>query len=164
MATLLPLPTTSSSRKFHSLKVDMTPMVDLGFLLITFFIFTATLSQPGVTKLIMPKESKDWMDVPKSKAMTLLLDKEKVFVYEGRWEDAFANRKIVTGSYDLQSGVGRLLREKQTRLPKKDLVVVIKPFATASYQNVIAALDEMQINNIKQYAIVEATTEEKLIR
>lgn len=141
----------------------MTPMVDLGFLLITFFIFTATLSQPSVTKLIMPKEGEE-SPVKESEAMTLLLDKEKAFAYEGRWDDAFAKGKIVETTYDLRSGIGKSLREKQARLTKKDdLVVVIKPLSTSSYQNVIAALDEMQINNVKRYAIVEATPDEKLI-
>lgn len=164
MATAIPLPTSNSKRKTHSLKIDMTPMVDLGFLLITFFIFTATLSQPSVTKLIMPAKGTE-TSVKESNAITLLLDKDKVFVYEGRWEDAFAKGSIAQTTYDLQTGIGERLRNKQKRLQRKDdMMVIIKPLKTSSYQNVINALDEMQINSVKRYAIVDATAEEELVR
>src|SRR5829696_3510819 len=88
MATILPLPTGISKTKFHSVKIDMTPMVDLGFLLITFFIFTTSLAEPTVTKLSMPKDGEGTMPVRKNKLLTILVDKQKVFSYEGAWDDA----------------------------------------------------------------------------
>ena len=139
----------------------MTPMVDLGFLLITFFIFTATLSQPGVTRLIMPNKGTG-TDIPESKALTLLLDGNKIYAYEGRWQQAIANRRIIETDYNLQSGIGNRIRQKQKALAKKDdLVVLIKPLTSASYQNIIAALDEMKINNVGKYALLDATPEER---
>lgn len=161
MATAITPSTNLSKRKTHSLKIDMTPMVDLGFLLITFFIFTATLSQPSVTKLIMPAKGAASI-IKESNAITLLLDKDKAFAYEGMWQEAFAKRAIGQTTYDLRTGIGERLREKQRKLPaKEDMMVIIKPLQTSSYQNVIAALDEMQINGVKRYAVVDATPEEE---
>jgi biopolymer transport protein ExbD len=77
MATISTPTSPQAKQKRHSLRIDMTPMVDLGFLLITFFIFTATLSQPTVTKLIMPKDG-DPLPVPESKTLTFLLSRNQV--------------------------------------------------------------------------------------
>ena len=161
MITAFPQPLSAAKRSLHSLKVDMTPMVDLGFLLITFFIFTTTLTQPGITKLVMPAKGAS-IAIPQSKTLTVLINKNKVFVYEGLWSDAVATKKIATSDYSFQNGMGTFIRQKQNKLlVKDDLVVLIKPLTTASYQNIITALDEMQINRAQKYAVVEASEDEK---
>lgn len=136
-------------------------MVDLGFLLITFFIFTTTLSEPGITKLIVPKEG-DSTAVAQRNALTLLLDNEKVYAYEGLLEEALVQNRITPTDYNVQTGMGNNIRQKQKSLAvKEDLVVLIKPLSTASYQNVISALDEMTLNGVKKYALVNASDKEK---
>src|SRR5436189_45117 len=71
-----------------STRVDMTPMVDLGFLLITFFVFTATMSTPTALDLNVPKDIKDPKDqteVKESGVLTIMLGKDNhVFYYEGK--------------------------------------------------------------------------------
>src|SRR5437762_10722776 len=67
-----------------STKVDLTPMVDLGFLLITFFVFTTTISDPKVMKLALPQNSVDSTTTPASKTISLLLAaSNKIYYYNG---------------------------------------------------------------------------------
>src|SRR5512133_3530913 len=78
-----------------STRVDMTPMVDLGFLLITFFIFTTTMSTPSTMKLFMPKDEKDpknLTEIKESGALTIMLGKDNgLYYYEGFLKDDGSN-------------------------------------------------------------------------
>lgn len=158
MATVLPQPTRVSKQKNHSLKLDMTPLVDLGFILITFFIFTATLSVPAVTRLMMPKNGEP-SPVAESNSLTFLLLKDKVFAYEGRWKEATVQNQVISTTYNFQKGMGALIQQKK-RTAKENLVVLLKPLAGSTYQNVITALDDVQISGVKKYAITEPTLHE----
>ena len=103
-----------------STRVDMTPMVDLGFLLITFFIFTATMSSPTTMDLNMPKESdeKDETKIKQSGALTILVGKDDddltkgahVFYYEG--ELTQENASTVFKSSTLKSIRDEIIRKK----------------------------------------------------
>ncbi|HEX6191076.1 MAG TPA: biopolymer transporter ExbD [Chitinophagaceae bacterium] len=143
----------------HSLKIDMTPMVDLGFLLVSFFIFTSELSRPAVTDLYMPKQGKP-MPVGESTTITMLLAKDNViYYYEGSWDETNIQRT----TFSVSSGIGNVIRKKQQELDshpvsaegRTALMLIIKPSADATYKNVIDALDEALINNVKKYAIVK---------
>lgn len=78
-----------------STRVDMTPMVDLGFLLITFFVFTATLSEPTALDLNVPKDTNDEKnktEVKESAVLTIILGKKnQVYYYEGQLKEDASN-------------------------------------------------------------------------
>ena len=137
-----------------STRVDLTPMVDLGFLLITFFIFTTTMSQPTGMKLNLPKDTdkpEEQNKVKESGVLTLLLAKnDKVYYYEGTLAPDASNFK----SSNFKEVRNEILAKKRSTDPK-DFVVVIKPDADCTYKNVVDMLDEMLINDVKRYATVE---------
>lgn len=71
--------------KKSSTKVDMTPMVDLAFLLLTFFVLTTTFAKPKVMSLVYPAKLEDTDDTPPQKinnAITFLLTEDKIYYYE----------------------------------------------------------------------------------
>ncbi|MES1214789.1 MAG: biopolymer transporter ExbD [Bacteroidota bacterium] len=144
----------------RSLKIDMTPMVDLGFLLITFFVVTAKLSEPNAMNLYMPKDGPP-TSASQSRSITFLLAGDnKLFYYYGTEEDAIKNDLIFPISYDEKNGVGKIIREKQLQLEKSgvsrsQLIVLIKPGKESTYKNSVDILDEMTINGVSRYAIVK---------
>ncbi len=168
MATLTDVPAANTKRnrripKKPNMKIDMTPMVDLGFLLITFFVMTVELNKPNNFPLIMPNEGPPIL-VGRSNVLTLLIKEEgKVYYYEGDW-----NNKATLTTLDQKTGLGKIIREKQAVLTitkageegKDGLMLLIKPSNEASYKQVVDALDETIINQVKKYALVSLSQEE----
>jgi biopolymer transport protein ExbD len=146
-------PGVKKSKKL-STRVDLTPMVDLGFLLITFFIFTTTMSQPSAMRLYLPKDTEkpeEQNKVKASGALTLLLAKaDMVYYYEGELAPDASNFK--SSSF---KDIRKVIIDKKRSTDEKDFVVVIKPDNDATYKNTVDILDEMTINDVKRYAMVD---------
>ena len=161
-----PEPISNRKKKTYSkaaLKIDMTPLVDLGFLLITFFIFTTTMAEPYKTDLYMPADGIGTV-VGKSNALTVLLaGNDSIFYYHGQLDDAINTKRVQVTNYNVTSGIGAVIRQKQKQLGsnKDEFVLMMKPLDTSSYKNLMNALDEVMINNLKRYAIMEVTEAEK---
>ncbi|SFE24004.1 outer membrane transport energization protein ExbD [Chitinophaga sp. CF118] len=149
-----------------STRVDMTPMVDLGFLLITFFMLTTTLSQPKTMDLIMPRNDGDASSLADSKALTILIGAhDKITYYAGMGNDLQHPPKILHTSYANTNGIRDVILSKRSevfkRFGKNDLMVLIKADNSANYKNIVDIMDEMLINDVARYAMVDITPEEK---
>ena len=166
-----------------STRVDMTPMVDLGFLLITFFIFTTTMSSPKALNLNMPKDTKNEEELNKAKesgALTIILGKNNgVYYYEGQLapdgsnfktanfatirDEIINKKKEVIKTHVHDSNCPKIWAENKgdkNSCLDRDFVVVIKPDEDATYRNTVDMLDEMTINNVKRYAMIDITPQE----
>jgi len=146
--------------KKASTRVDLTPMVDLGFLLVTFFMLTTTFSKPQTMEINMPvkdptvTKEEQGQDIKASKALTIILAADNmVYYYSGLAKDADVQK--VDYSAD---GLRKVLLEKSHFV--KDVFVSIKATNDATYRNVIDALDEMLITNISHYALVDITDDD----
>ncbi len=160
-----------------STRVDLTPMVDLGFLLITFFMFTTTMAKPKTMEIVMPVKPKPG-DPPPNKvkdytALTLLLGKNgKIYYYQGIGSDS---AKVEVTDFSPQGGIRDVIinkkkyvneyKQNNAGMPgvdaKDEATILIKPDTTSKYADMINALDEMQINGINVYALIDITKEDQ---
>ena len=133
-------PGVKKSKKL-STRVDLTPMVDLGFLLITFFMFTTTLSSPTAMKLIMPDETakpEEQNEAAKSGAFTIILGKgDQTYYYEGDDPKTMQVTNL--------KGIRDKIIDKKNRTPADKLVVIIKPDVDATYKDAVDLLDRKSV-------------------
>ena len=150
-----------------STRVDLTPMVDLGFLLITFFVFTTTMSQSTAMKMNEPKDddSTQQIRVKNSGAMTILLGKaDQVYYYFGQLDPEKLSEQFKSTTF---KQVRDIIVDKKKATNIDDLMYIIKSDKESTFKNAIDILDEMSICAIPpgHYAEVDITpTEELLIR
>lgn len=144
-----------------STRVDLTPMVDLGFLLITFFIFTTTMAEARATRLIMPTDEVTKVPPTYSEEKTLtfiLAGKERLYFYEGIFN---GTAHQVSYQHELRNIIVQKKQAMQAAGHKEsELLVLIKPTVESTFKNTIDVLDEMLICDVKRYMIVDVSAEE----
>jgi biopolymer transport protein ExbD len=160
-----------------STRIDLTPMVDLGFLLITFFIFTTTMSKPKTMEINMPfkdenLKKEDQSKVKESTALTILLSKDhRVYYYEGIGSDATNPPKVEVTNFKNPGGIRQVIIDKKAKVEAlirsgalgatDKTTVLIKPDFNSTYDDFVNIIDEMSINGIQVYAIVDISPVDK---
>jgi biopolymer transport protein ExbD len=153
--------TNAKKVNHRSTRIDLTPMVDLGFLLITFFVFTSSLSAPKAMTLMQTHDGEE-KPVMQSGAMSIILTgNHEIYYYYGQLETAKTNKQIVKTNFQR---IRNLILEKKKKTDPAFLMYLIKVDKQASFGDLIDLLDEMQICDIPvgHYAEVELTEAESL--
>ena len=159
--------------KKSNAKVDLTAMVDLAFLLITFFMLTTSLSKPQSMNLGLPnKDEPDVIEKPlpvdQRRTMTILLGEGNTMQwFHGLLDAPEVGGKPTAAVYG-KDGIRKEILKRVKSIPQvtgdktKGLIVIIKPSKKSTYRNLVDILDEMAICGVEVYAIVnDFTPEEK---
>ena len=152
--------------KKQSTRVDMTPMVDLGFLLITFFMFTTTFTKPNIMDLALPaKPDKTIKDNPPvvdlRNSITFIIGKDDNLFYHQQDAKGLNENTLIKTSYD-REGVEKVIEQaKKNAVKKENFTVIIKPVDNASFKHFVDILDEMEITGSEHFGISELKPFEK---
>ena len=129
-------------------KVDLTAMVDLAFLLITFFMLTTSLSKPVAMDIVKPDKNIDGarLPLPASRTMTILLgDNSKIGWYMGEAELA----KPVTATF---GEIRKVIQRNKDQVAKannyaanRTLILIVKPMDVSNYKNFVDIMDEISL-------------------
>lgn len=148
-------------------RIDMTPMVDLGFLLLTFFVLTTTMSTPTTLPVIVPDSDEKPVDPPdkvaEGKVLNLLVGgKNRIFYYQGI-KDVELNMTTYS-----DKGLRPVIVDYQNKVAKnfgsdkdpKPLIVMIKMTKDATFKNWVDLIDEMNITEQRRYMLLDITPDE----
>jgi biopolymer transport protein ExbD len=150
--------------KKMSTRVDLTAMVDLGFLLITFFMLATTFNKPKTMEVNKPAKEKNIEEQPAikmSKTVSLLLGNNNKVYWFVSPDEVNADTKLELDSVDYgPNGVRKIIQRRIKEVHEMwtdttNLFVMIKPLPTSKYKNIVDILDEMTISNVKTYAILK---------
>jgi len=144
-----------SGRTRITTRVDLTAMVDLAFLLITFFMLTTTLQKNNAMAISMPSDGGE-MGVAASRTMTVCLGKNnQILWYMGMADKPLSQPKLTGYS---KAGLREAIFNKRKDVEAqsgKDMIVLVKPSEHSLYDNLVNTLDELNITKINSYAIVD---------
>lgn len=143
------------------LRVDLTPMVDLGFLLITFFIISNSLAKPKAMPINFPADG-NTTTAASSKTLNLIICSNKLNYYFG-----YDSTRMSSCSFN-NNELRNLIIKKQIDVEKKfgnknEILILIKPTSSSNYKTLVQVLDEMLINKVTRYMVVNPSKFEEKI-
>jgi biopolymer transport protein ExbD len=139
-------------------KVDLTAMVDLAFLLITFFMLTTSLSKPVAMDIAKPDNTPD--DVrqpwPASRTLTLLLGADnKIAWYMGEAQSAFLQLSTFPKIRKIIIERKQFVAASNPGESKKSLNIIVKPLSGSTYKNFVDMMDEVNLAGLKSAPAID---------
>jgi biopolymer transport protein ExbD len=165
MAEVIAQEKSGGKQKKKLIRVDMTPMVDLGFLLITFFMFTTNFTKPNVMDLGLPAKSplppKNVVDVRNQ--VTFILGKDNRVFYHQQDKEGLNTGNLKETDF---SGVkiSKIISDAYQNAPiKENFTIIIEPTDEANYKNFVDILDNIAISKKEQYGVTDIKPWEKKV-
>ena len=148
------------SKKF--IRVDMTPIVDLGFLLITFFMFTTNFTKPNVVDLGLPA-GEGGTEINYKNQLTFILGKNDRIFYYQKEANNLSEKDVKEVSFQGIELAKLIEYYKNSAGAPENFTVIIKPTDDANYKNFVDILDEMALTKNERYGISDLKPLEKTI-
>lgn len=148
--------------------VDLTPMVDLAFLLITFFMLVTTFNKPNVMDLGLPAKPKDNQRAPDteidlSNSLSLIIGKDNRIFYHQLDKAGLTVENLQETSFD-RNGITKVIEQAKSRAKDATkFTVIIKPTDDAVYKNFVDILDEMALTKNEIYGVTDIKDWEQAI-
>lgn len=155
-----------SRQRKKMIRVDMTPMVDLGFLLITFFMFTTNFTKPNVMDLGLPTDgpvNQPNHVIDDKNQITFILGKDNRIFYHQSNEKELNDAGLKESSYNGLT-VSKIITQAYNKAPKKEIfTVIVKPTDESSYKNFVDMMDNISIAKKERYGVTDIKPWEKKI-
>lgn len=158
-----------SKQRKKLIRVDMTPMVDLGFLLITFFMFTTNFTKPNVMDLGLPAKDHDRKPIiddfvidTKNQITFILGKNNRVFYHQEAADDLNQNNLKETNFSGIN--ISKIISEAYNHAPSKEkFTIIVKPTDDANYKNFVDVLDNIAISKKERYGVTDIKPWEKKV-
>jgi biopolymer transport protein ExbD len=125
-----------------SIRIDMTPMVDVAFLLLTFFMLTTYFSKPQTMELNLPPDEKQQVEVAESNLMTLRVASDGVIFWNIGTDPAHRVE---------MKELRKFLEDKNKENPK--LITLLKVDRDGKYSMMIKLMDEIAIAKVTRFSL-----------
>lgn len=140
-----------------AIRLDMTPMVDVAFLLLIFYMVTTVFRTPQALELTLPPEETTKTEIAESKILTLRVlpgstpEDPKIFWHRG----AFKPELIAVNK------LGQLFEDQKKQVPGDDLITLIKIDRKANYGIMVRITDELGLAEIDKFSLAPLSDDDR---
>jgi biopolymer transport protein ExbD len=152
---------SKKKRRRIGVRIDMTPMVDVAFLLLTFFMLTTTMAKPQTMEINLPPGDAN-VEVAESNLLTVRVvptDKDTIWIYTNIGVDKPV--KIEGSRAKSIRALGKLLYDNNKANPK--LITLLKIDKKAKYVDMVNIMDEMNLADITRFSLAPMSDIDKKI-
>lgn len=154
---------SKKKKKRIGVRIDMTPMVDVAFLLLTFFMLTTTMAKPQTMEINLPPNSDVNVEVAESNLLTLRITadpKDTISVFWNTGIDKPTRLEAKTRTERI-SALERMLKERIKSNPK--LITLLKIDGKARYVDMVDIMDKLNLADITRFSLAPLLDQDRKI-